>query len=84
MSVARRAGLGRALSAVTRLAHTLSLVLFLASVGKFMQHLGVAYLEPFIGFDAASAVGIAPFLLILLVLKSRFPAWLSFRETWKG
>jgi hypothetical protein len=53
-------------------------------VGKFMQHLGVAYLEPVIGFDAASAVGIAPFLLILLVLKSRFPALLSFRKTWKG
>jgi hypothetical protein len=37
-----------------------------------------------IGFDSASVVGIAPFLLALLVLKSKFPAVLSFRQTWKG
>jgi hypothetical protein len=72
------------LSMVKRLAHTVLLVLLLASVGKFLQHLGVAYLEPVIGFDSASVVGIAPFLLALLVLKSKFPAVLSFRQTWKG
>lgn len=84
MSVPGSGGWRMALRILKRLAHTVLLVLIIAAVGKIFQYVGIAYLAPEIGFDAASAVGIVPFLIALMILKSRFPAFLSVRQTWRG
>lgn len=84
MSVPGTGAWSMALRILKRLAHTVLLVLIIAAVGKICQYVGVAYLGPEIGFDAASAVGIMPFLIALMILRSRFPAFLSVRQTWRS
>ena len=50
-------------------------VLFVAavSIGKLFQLAAVDQLGERLGFDLASTIGLAPFIVVLLILQSRYP-----------
>ncbi|NEM46419.1 MAG: hypothetical protein G3W66_21115 [Xanthomonas perforans] len=63
-----------------RTIYTLAFVALGVILGKFCQYGAVALLQPRMGFTTASAVGLAPFVMALIVLKSRYPRYFAFRS----
>jgi hypothetical protein len=49
------------------------------TVGKVCQYCAVAYLGARLGFEYASLVGLTPFVVLLVLLKARYPRYFDFR-----
>ena len=63
-----------------RLAYTIGFVVIGVALGKVAQYGAVTLVGNRIGFEAASALGIAPVIVAALWLKGRHPRWFAFRR----
>ena len=63
-----------------RIVHAILFVALGVVIGKWCQYTGVAYLAGTLGFEGASLIGLAPFVVALLLLKARYPRHFAFRQ----
>ncbi|MBB4616695.1 hypothetical protein [Sphingomonas abaci] len=63
-----------------RSVHAILFVALGVVIGKWCQYTAVAYLAGWLGFEAASLIGLAPFVAALLVLTAHHPRHFAFRQ----
>ena len=64
-----------------RVVYAVIFVVLGCAVGKMCQYCAVAYLGARLGFEYASLVGLTPFVVMLVLLRERYPRYFDFCAT---